>query len=345
MPRSFTLLLGLPFLFSIGLNSLTLTSLTFADEPKDSKSAASKSAASPDETDEDGPLLSVVLLQKKLPALSEKSVAASILKAWKQKISIGDDGNKDATDFVVKGGPGFVIQCQDTFCMVILATKPYLEAEALKDVEELRTRKMLQEHKAWLSLDLMGDIREKPAAEQDAEMARVIRLAAEMVDKNTVGILLPSEKIVLPLTDDVLAAMKGPDALKALRTSSNAAVVGAAGDDPQMLAATEEARRTWPEFVQAFRKKPENTESYAAKFPFDAPDQKEFMWVEVVAIKEDTIVGRLGNDPVWVKDLKLGDEVTMKVSELSDWMYFKDGEIVGGYTVKVLMEKQKREEK
>ena len=343
MPRSlmprFLMLLGLAFLFSMGTSSSELTSLAYADEAK-----ASKKALSADQED-DGPLLSVVLLQKKLPTLSEKSIAGSIKTAWKQKVSVGDDGQKDATDFVVKGGPGFVIQCQDTFCMVILATTPYIEADALNEVAELRTRKMLQEHKAWLSLDLMGDIREKPAAEQDAEMTRVIRLAAEMVDKNTVGVLLPSEHIVLPISDEVLAAMKGPDALKALRKSSNAAVVGASGDDPEMLAATAEARRTWPEFVKAFAQKPVSSESFSAKFPFDAPDQKEFMWVEVLSIQGDTVVGRLGNDPVWVKDLKLGDEVTMKVSQLSDWMYLKDGEIVGGYTVKVLMDKQTREEK
>jgi uncharacterized protein YegJ (DUF2314 family) len=340
MLRHLTLLLGLALLFPMATSSSALTSLAYADEAKDSKKAESTG-----ESEENGPVLSVVLLQKKLPSLSEKGVAAVIQKAWKQKVSLGDDGQKDATDFVVKGGPGFVIQCQDTFCMVILETTPYIEADDLNEVAELRTRKMLQEHKAWLSVDLMGDIHKKSAAEQDTEMTRIIRLAAEMIDKNTVGVLLPSENIVLPISDDVLAAMKGPDALKALRKSSNAAVVGAAGDDPEMLAATAEARKTWPEFVKAFAKKPENSESFSAKFPFDAPDQKEFMWVEVVSIKGDTVVGRLGNDPVWVKDLKLGDEVTMKVSQLSDWMYIKDGEIVGGYTVKVLMDKQKQEEK
>ena len=164
--------------------------------------------------------------------------------------------------------------------MMILASKPYLEADALKDVQELRTRKMLQEHKAWFSLDLVGDISEKPGAEQDAAMTRIIRLAAEMVDKNTVGVLLPSENIVLPISEEVITAMKEADALKALRKSSNAAVIGSSGDDP-----------------------------------------------------------------VWVKDLKLGDEVKMKISQLSDWMYLKDGEIIGGYTVKVLMDKQKQEEK
>ena len=88
--------------------------------------------------------------------------------------------------------------------MMILASKPYLEADALKEVQELRTRKMLQEHKAWFSLDLVGDISKKAAAEQDAAMTRIIRLAAEMVDKNTVGILLPSENIVLPISDDLM---------------------------------------------------------------------------------------------------------------------------------------------
>lgn len=339
MPRSLTGLLFIALLFTMGLSDLTVTGLTFADEAKSSKKAASAN------DDDEGPLLSVVLLQKKLPTFSEKNIAGAVEKAWKQKVSVGHNDKKDATDFVLKGGPGYIIQCQNTFCMMTLATKPYLEAEALKEVKELRTRKMLQEHKAWFSLDLVGTISKKSAAEQNAEMTRIVQLAAEMVDKNTVGVLLPSENIVLPISDDIIAAMKGEDALKNLRNSSNAAVVGASGDDPEMMAATAEARRTWPEFVKTFGKKPENSESFSAKFPFEAPDQKEFMWVEVISISGDTVVGRLGNDPVWVKDLKLGDEVKMKVSELSDWMYLKDGEIVGGYTVKVLMEKQKLEDK
>ena len=339
MPRSL-LVLGFALLCSMVFSRPVMSGLAYADESRTAKKTASEEKS---ESDDDGPLLSIVLLQKKLPTVSEKSIAAAIQKAWNQKVSVGDDGKKDATDFVVKGGPGFIIQCHDTFCMMIVVSKPYLETEALNEVQELRTRKMLQEHKTWLSLDLVGDVGKKPAAEQEQEMNRIIRLAAEMVDKNTVGVLLPSENIVLPISDEVIMAMKGEDSLKALSKSSNAAVIGASGDDPKMLAATAEARKTWPEFVKAFRNKPENSESFAAKFPFDAPDQKEFMWVEVVSINGDTVVGRLGNDPVWVKDLKIGDQVKMKISELSDWMYLKDGEIVGGYTVKVLMEKQKQE--
>ncbi|MFO1004121.1 MAG: DUF2314 domain-containing protein [Planctomycetaceae bacterium] len=337
MSRTFAILFCSAILLTTTVNSLSHGSPASADE-----AGASKKATAEGDPETDRPLLSVVLLQKKLPSLTEKHIADSIQKAWKQKVNVGDGGKKDATDFVVKGGPGFVIQCQQTRCMVILDEKPYLEAEAFKDVQELRTRKMLQEHKTWLSLDLIGDTHRKSAAEQEQAMNRIIQLAVEMADRNTVGVLLPSEKIVLPMSDEILAAMKADQALKALRKSSNAAVIGASGDDPKMLAATAEARRTWSEFVKAFRNKPKNSENFSAKFPFDAPDQKEFMWVEVDSINGDTVTGRLGNDPVWVKDLKLGDEVRMKVSDLSDWMYLKDGEIVGGYTVKVLMEKQQQ---
>jgi uncharacterized protein YegJ (DUF2314 family) len=53
------------------------------------------------------------------------------------------------------------------------------------------------------------------------------------------------------------------------------------------------------------------------------------------------VIGKLGNDPVWATNLKIGDEVTMRISELADWMYLQDGEMVGGFSVKVLLEKSK----
>ncbi|MFT4513071.1 MAG: hypothetical protein ACI89X_000765 [Planctomycetota bacterium] len=44
----------------------------------------------------------------------------------------------------------------------------------------------------------------------------------------------------------------------------------------------------------------------------------------------------IGNEPVDIEGLELGSKVTRKLGELSDWIYFEDGEMVGGYTVKVL---------
>jgi uncharacterized protein YegJ (DUF2314 family) len=118
-------------------------------------------------------------------------------------------------------------------------------------------------------------------------------------------------------------------------------VLNSADDDPKMKAAVQEARKSWTQFEKAFTKRAANTESFNVKFPFPAKDRQEFMWVEVTSIKDNMVIGKLGNDPVWATNLKIGDEVTMRISELADWMYLQDGEMVGGFSVKVLLEKSK----
>lgn len=45
----------------------------------------------------------------------------------------------------------------------------------------------------------------------------------------------------------------------------------------------------------------------------------ENMWVEVTEIKEDSFIGNLNNDPVFV-DLNCGDEVTVKFTEVRQHM-------------------------
>lgn len=68
------------------------------------------------------------------------------------------------------------------------------------------------------------------------------------------------------------------------------------------------------------------------------------MWVQVTKITDELVIGTLANEPVLAQDIKLGDKVQKKVSEMSDWMYYKDGEIVVGFSVKVLMDQQAAKE-
>jgi uncharacterized protein YegJ (DUF2314 family) len=49
--------------------------------------------------------------------------------------------------------------------------------------------------------------------------------------------------------------------------------------------------------------------------------------------------GRLNNRPVDVRAIKLGDAVTVAPDEISDWMYVDNGKLVGGYTIRVLVDK------
>lgn len=228
--------------------------------------------------------------------------------------------------------------------MMIMSSEPYLKQDAIDDVEELRLKTMLKEHEAWVSVDLLtGDDELSPAAKA-REWNRVASLAAELMNDKTVGVILPEPNVIVVKNDSTADQLRQEDPVTALKESLDVAVVGADSEDPEMKQAVEEARTSWPEFVKAFEAKAEGTENFGVKFPFDAPENKEFMWIEVTSINDEFVTGKLANDPVWVKDLKLGSKVKKKVSEIADWMYIKDGDIVGGYSVKVLLKRQADEQ-
>ena len=62
------------------------------------------------------------------------------------------------------------------------------------------------------------------------------------------------------------------------------------------------------------------------------------MWVEVDSMTADSITGRVDNDPVDVHNVKLGDTVTRKLSEIDDWIYKDSAGLHGGFTSKVLQQ-------
>ncbi|MCH7861730.1 MAG: DUF2314 domain-containing protein, partial [Proteobacteria bacterium] len=66
-------------------------------------------------------------------------------------------------------------------------------------------------------------------------------------------------------------------------------------------------------------------------------DMTEFIWVNVTAIEGDEIHGELGNNPVDLENLKIGDSLRVKLTDLNDWLYTDGDELVGGFTTKVLM--------
>jgi uncharacterized protein YegJ (DUF2314 family) len=293
-------------------------------------------------TADDQPPMSIMLLQSAKPAIDDFQLSGMIEKAWQKKLSIvpakseSDSAQPDSgADHIQKTETGFLIRTKQARVTITTAAKPYVSADDIQTVEDLRCRKMLQDHRAWISVD---------TASEDT-IADAIKLAAEMINQDTLGIMLPSEEILLPRSANLQTLMRGKDPIAALRAAAGMTVLRSADNDPRMKAAVTEARKTWPDFVKAFESKPENSESFAVRFPFKSGTEQEFMWVEVISISKDSIRGKLANEPVWSKDLKLGDDVTRKVSELTDWLYLNDGQIVGGFTVKVLTKQQEEPEK
>ncbi len=287
----------------------------------------------PEADDESGPMISLVLLLRE-PRYLEATILTEIVEAaWGGKYS-GDEHEDEKDGFVVGEPPMFAVQSPEAFFMVNNIDQPYIEDldAVLEDVKELRLRKALLDHRAWLSVDLIS--MQDEAAPREKAYGQIAKLIAELSGPDCLAIYQPATGTINVWDAELEEKLRGPNALEEFAVPSNLPVVGIDNDDPRMQAAQAEARSRWPEFVEAFNK--QDGENFAVKVPITAEGNTEFIWVEVTGLEPEFIHGTLGNDPVDLGDLKLGDPVEVPVNELNDWGFLRDGEPFGLFTVKVL---------
>ena len=105
-------------------------------------------------------------------------------------------------------------------------------------------------------------------------------------------------------------------------------------DNKPMAEAVQKARNTTKKFIAALRSPKNNQSRFAIKKPFIEGDKVEHLWVNEVTFDGKVFHGKVDNEPVDIKAVRLGDAVTVKPEEISDWMYVQDSRLVGGYTVR-----------
>ncbi|QDV18207.1 Ankyrin repeats (3 copies) [Gimesia panareensis] len=118
------------------------------------------------------------------------------------------------------------------------------------------------------------------------------------------------------------------------------------GDDPEMLAATKQARKTfkyfWRELSWERRRIIPGLDFAAVKIGFSDADmgpddpEAEHMWVSDIECNGREIRGILNNDPEWVTSVKAGDPICEPMSALSDWIFAINGRAYGGFTVNLI---------
>lgn len=123
-----------------------------------------------------------------------------------------------------------------------------------------------------------------------------------------------------------------------------------ASDEEMMAKAVAEAKRTLPEFDQALSEKQAGTTDFALKkgYIVDEEGSEEHIWCINIVATENGYRGKINNEPVDAPNLKLGQSVEIKPEEVSDWMYFEDGKLRGGFTIVALTygtDKQERLQK
>jgi uncharacterized protein YegJ (DUF2314 family) len=285
----------------------------------------------PNPSDEEEPIISLVALLTEPAFLESPILAKAASDAWGIEVGTSDDDDEDA--FVVGESPHFLIKYDDRFLAVHNVDDPYFDEtdDVVDETSELRIRHAILEHRAWVSVDLIhGD-----GDGDHQESYRLIgRLLAQLIDDDCLAVCSAEMQSIHPYHEELIDQLTSDDPLGTLRDANYPPVLSVDEDDPRMHAAVKEARRRWPEFIEAFEQRA-NDQTFSVKAPVTDGENTEFMWVNVTAVENDIIYGTLGNDPINLRGHKLDDRIRVPLANLNDWMYLAGDELIGGFTLEV----------
>ena len=312
-------------------------------------------AQTDDSSGDDKPFLSLVLLVREHRFLDATILASLISKAWNIEVSAGSDDGAAASDaestsgdsddppaFVVGDSPVFMVGHPLGMFLVHNHDRTYFDEpnEVAESLGELRVKKAVLEHQAWISVDLLHWYAEGDPTSTAYRM--IARVVAELADDNVLAVLDTNSQRVFAYGPETERKLRSDDPVAELRRPFYAPVITVDSEDPAMEAAVAEARKRWPEFVAAFEHRPADDEApFLVKAPFGEGDAVEFIWVKVTGIENDMIYGTLGNEPVDVPSLQEGDRVTVHTADVNDWLCVKNEQPVGGFTIQVLNDRAK----
>lgn len=112
-------------------------------------------------------------------------------------------------------------------------------------------------------------------------------------------------------------------------------MVYASGEDPRMDRALAASQQRWPEFVAAFRAKRAGDHLFTVQARLTNGPTTELTWILATEVDDETIRG--------IPESAAGhpeQAISVPASAVNDWMFTRDGEVIGGFTMKALQEMQ-----
>lgn len=116
-------------------------------------------------------------------------------------------------------------------------------------------------------------------------------------------------------------------------------------DNKAMDRAVQTAQKSVKKFIAAIRSPQASQSRFAIKKPFVEGDKVEHLWLNEVSFDGSLFHGKVDNEPVDIKGVRVGQKVTVLPTEISDWMYVQDGLLVGGYTIHAMCQNMSPAEK
>jgi len=128
---------------------------------------------------------------------------------------------------------------------------------------------------------------------------------------------------------------------RSVRISGNA-TVHRDQDDKELARIAENARNTLPLFFRHMLRPGEGEGGFRLKYPFQADSGSGFsmeqLWLENIRFKDGVYYGIIANTPFYITSMKKGDIVSFSADDITDWMYTSNGKIIGGLSIKHLLE-------
>lgn len=136
---------------------------------------------------------------------------------------------------------------------------------------------------------------------------------------------------------------------------SDSKIFFAEGDSPEMLAAYAKAQSTfkyfWRELSWEYRRIIPGLNvacvkvAFSQQFPDEDKPTVEHMWINDINFDGNTIYGILINDPNELTNVNNGDEISIPVAQISDWLFAIDNRTYGGFTMQAMRAAMTEEER
>jgi uncharacterized protein YegJ (DUF2314 family) len=119
--------------------------------------------------------------------------------------------------------------------------------------------------------------------------------------------------------------------------------------DEELAKIAEEAGQALYDFIRTLQRPGPGEEGFCVKYGFNAEQgsgfNKEYLWLSDISFKDGFYFGKIMNIPQYIPYFKQGDTVSFIIDDVVDWMYQDNGKIVGGKSIKYLIEQIDEEDR
>ena len=119
----------------------------------------------------------------------------------------------------------------------------------------------------------------------------------------------------------------------------------ASSTDTELEAAIQQARSSLDTFIAKIGMPHADRTFVAVKVRFTPPGKSpQDIWVDEVTYTDGILRGNVGDD---IPELKLeaGEKITVDEEDILDWMIVEDGKLIGGFTIRLAVQRMSPEER